>query len=93
MKQKHRKYCLPRHYVELGAYLQSKRLEASLTQKEVSDVLRYSSPQFISNAEVGIAVPPLKKLKVMIKMYGANADLIIELILAAERSRLEKGLK
>lgn len=86
-------YVLPRRYTELGSYLQTMRIKAGLTQREVSLTLGYSSAQFISNFERGIAVPPLKKLKVLVKIYEMPVDTIMDMILDAERNIMANALK
>lgn len=94
MLQKRKKsYVLERNYEALGEYLQNMRLKANLTQREVSLALGYSSAQFISNFERGIAVPPLKKLKILVKMYNMPPDAVMEMILNAEREIMASALK
>lgn len=93
MAAKKKQYVLARRYTTLGDYLQKMRLEANLTQREVSLALGYSSAQFISNFERGIAVPPLKKLKVLVKMYGMPVDTVMQMILDAEREIMMSALK
>ncbi len=94
MLQKRKKsYVLERNYEALGEYLQNMRLKTKLTQREVSLALGYSSAQFISNFERGIAVPPLKKLKVLVKMYNMPPDVVMEMILNAEREIMSSALK
>jgi transcriptional regulator with XRE-family HTH domain len=61
------KYRLVRHHEEFGQFMQSARLKAGLSQRELSNYLGYSSAQFISNFERGIALPPLTKLAKMAK--------------------------
>jgi len=91
LKKKH--YVLPRRYTALGEYLQSMRTKAGLTQREVSLALGYSSAQFISNFERGIAVPPLKKLKILVKMYDMPVEVLMDMILDAEREIMLGALK
>jgi transcriptional regulator with XRE-family HTH domain len=93
MAMKKKQYVLPRRYTNLGAYLQTMRTKAGLTQREVSLALGYSSAQFISNFERGIAVPPLKKLKILVKMYDMPVDTVMEMILDAEREIILNVLK
>jgi hypothetical protein len=59
----------------------------------VSDALGYSSAQFISNFERGIALPPLVKLRVLIGMYKMDPRALMELILAVEREELKRELR
>lgn len=93
MAAKKKQYALARRYTDLGAYLQKMRLETDLTQRDVSLALGYSSAQFISNFERGIAVPPLKKLKVLVRMYNMPVETVMELILEAERGIMLSVLK
>lgn len=93
MATKKKQYALPRRYTKLGEYLQEMRTKANLTQREVSLALGYSSAQFISNFERGIAVPPLKKLKILVKMYNMPVDTVMEMILDAEREIISTALR
>lgn len=93
MAIKKKNYVLPRRYTVLGEYLQAMRTKAGLTQREVSLALGYSSAQFISNFERGIAVPPLKKLKVLVKMYDMPVETVMDMILEAEREIILSALK
>jgi len=93
MATRKKQYVLPRRYTALGEYLQTMRTKANLTQREVSLALGYSSAQFISNFERGIAVPPLKKLKVLVKMYEMPVETIMDMILDAEREIMSNALR
>jgi transcriptional regulator with XRE-family HTH domain len=93
MRKLKQKYKIPRNYSELGEYLRDLRLKSSLTQRDVSETLGYSSAQFISNFERGISSPPLKKLSVMQKLYKADVEQLIKLSLTAERKRLRAELQ
>lgn len=93
MAVKKKQYVLPRRYTAVGEYLQKMRLEAGLTQREVSLALGYSSSQFISNFERGIALLPLKKLRMLGKMYNMSLESVVEMILDAEREAMLSVLK
>ena len=80
-------YRIPRPYTKLGEYLQSGREKAGLTQKEVAEELEYSTAQFISNFERGIAAPPLRKLKRIIEMYSISPQKVMNMILEHEKER------
>jgi transcriptional regulator with XRE-family HTH domain len=69
------------------------REKAGLTQREVSDSLGYSTPQFISNVERGRCRFPIQKLPKIRKLYKVSADQIIDLILSEEKQILLKILK
>lgn len=91
-KKVQKEYTLSRKYAVLGEYLAIMRNKAGLTQRQVRLALDYSSAQFISNFERGIAVPPLKKLKKIVKLYALDKDLITDLILKAEAEAMRKVL-
>lgn len=81
-----------RSHEEFGRYLQEARRQKALTQREVSSRLNYSSAQFISNFERGLALPPVGKLKKLIGMYGLDTKAVIELLIEDHRRRLRRGL-
>lgn len=55
---------------ELGLFLKNRRVGADLTQRQVSETLGYTTPQFISNQERGISAPPVDAMKKLIDLYG-----------------------
>lgn len=69
------------------------REKAGLTQREVSDALGYSTPQFISNVERGRCRFPVEKLPKIKRLYKVSADQVINLILSEEKTSLQKILK
>jgi transcriptional regulator with XRE-family HTH domain len=69
------------------------REKAGLTQREVSDALGYSTPQFISNVERGRCRFPVQKLPKIRRLYKISAEKVIDLILSEERQGLLKILK
>ncbi len=86
-------YRIPRNYLVVGEYLKELREKSGMTQREVSLALGYSSAQFISNFERGIALPPLKKLKTLHVLYKGSMSKLIDLTLMAEREILGSVLK
>lgn len=88
-----KKYKLTRHYTALGEYLAKKRKLAGYTQKEISRELDYSSAQFISNFERGIAAPPtsrMKQLMTCLKIKRAERSRIVELYIDGYKAQLQK---
>ena len=88
-----KKYVLERKYTKVGAYLKEMREKSGLTQREVSIDLGYSSAQFISNFENGIAVPPLKKLRSLVRIYGMSPDKVMDLVIDTQREIMQDALK
>lgn len=79
-------------FVNLGKLLKDARIAQNLSQRDVSQELGYSSPQFISNIERGLCMPPLKQLKVMIDMYKLNPSEVYELIVDAQSAYIRDQL-
>ncbi len=63
--------------------LKKMRIDAGLSQLDVSKKLGYSSPQFISNIERGLALPPTKILKPLAKICKVNFEDLKQLKLKA----------
>ena len=87
-----REYLIARRFMALGAYLQELRIKKNLTQREVSLRLGYSSAQFISNFERGIAAPPTKKLWELKAIYGASTRRLIALVIEGKRLLIADAL-
>ena len=66
--------------LKLGKYLLQKRLEAELTQRTLGSSLGFTSGQFISNYEKGLAPVPLSSIKVLIKILKLDPYRVVELI-------------
>lgn len=79
------------HNDDLGTYLKSKREAAGLSQIDVSQTLGYSSPQFVSNWERGLAKPPSKSLAKLVKIYKLNSDELVNIYVLRTRKVLEKA--
>lgn len=84
----------------VGQFLQDKRIEKGLTQFDVAKKLKYTTPQFISNWERGLALPPMDALPILVKLYGIVPDEMINIIMSyqekvmqMQRKNLDKLLK
>jgi transcriptional regulator with XRE-family HTH domain len=58
----------------LPEFLRDMRTKAGLTQAEVATKLGYTSPQFVSNWERGLANPPVVMLRNLTKLYRVEAE-------------------
>ena len=74
-------------------FIQAKRINAGLSQRQVSDYLGYSTPQFISNWERGVSRPPMGTVKKLAMLYKIDADDMFDLILNSEIQALTRDLK
>ncbi|MNT25317.1 helix-turn-helix protein [compost metagenome] len=78
---------------EFAAFLKKKRSLAGLSQKEVSEELGYSTPQFISNWERGMSTPPMTAIKKLALLYKISMDEIFELLLQETVQQVTSDLK
>lgn len=77
----------------LSDFLKQKRVAAGLSQRDVSDKLGYSTPQFISNWERGVSHPPINALKKLGDLYGVPADDLFEVTLNTAIQELTQDLR
>ena len=56
----------------MDKYLKQKRIEANLSQLQLATQLGYTSPQFVSNWERGVALPPLKICKELARLLKVS---------------------
>lgn len=66
---------------EINAYLREKRIEAGLTQDDLSKVLGYSNSQFISNVENNKCFPSLRSIKLWAKFIKADPKKCAQMLL------------
>jgi len=59
---------------KLGAYIKRNRLNANIGQHALAMHLGYQTPQFISNWERGISVPPEASIIPLAKALGVEAN-------------------
>jgi len=74
----------------MALFLKEKRVKAGLTQSDVAQKLGYSSPQFISNWERGLASPPVFVLRDLTKIYKVAADEMFNLLVNDVKENLKK---
>lgn len=78
---------------QLRIKMAERRLAKGLSQRDVSERLGYTSPQFISNFERGLCLLPLKKLRVLADLYEMDRQEVADLLLEAQRSIIYSELK
>ena len=77
----------------IGKYLKEKRQDAGVSQKKVSVELGYTTPQFISNWERGLILPPLSTVGKLIKIYGMTKKEVSELFMGEYKKILSNELR
>lgn len=75
-----------------GEYFKNARLNAGLTQSDVSKHLGYSTPQFVSNWERDLCLPPKNALQDIIKLYKLEKEEVLDKLLLEEERHLEKAI-
>lgn len=76
-------------YVNLGSYLKQKRIEAGYSQIELGKMFGYSSSQFISNWERGLAAPPEENLQQLIKLLKLRLQAVVFAMIEDYRVEVE----
>jgi transcriptional regulator with XRE-family HTH domain len=77
----------------IGNFLKGHRKNSGLSQKEVSDILGYSSSQFISNIERGVAGPPTDVFLKMVSIYKIPEKQVVDFLISEQKKALSKLFK
>ena len=78
---------------KLSEFLRVKRVATGMTQAEVASKLGYTSPQFISNWERGLASPPAFIVKDLAKIYHISADDLFQRLLKEVEADMIRAFK
>lgn len=76
----------------LGLYLVQKRIDAKLSQAALARALGFSSPQFVSNMERGLAPIPKTKVSALSKLLKVTTDSLIDEIVEDKRLEYRKAI-
>lgn len=81
--------------MEIAKVLKDLRVQSGLSQGAVAKKLGYTSPQFVSNWERAISVPPVGTVKALAKIYACESlpDTFIECDLQVRREELINKFK
>lgn len=77
----------------LAKFLKEKRLAVGLSQRDVADKLGYSTPQFISNWERGVSIPPISVLKKLGEFYKVSSEELFNIILKSTVEKITAELR
>lgn len=77
-----------REFTKLGKFLQSKRLESKLTQRELASKLSNMDSQFVSNWERGLCAPPSHAFEKIIDVLKLNREKLVEVMLEDSRKTI-----
>lgn len=74
-------------------YLKSLRVEARLSQAEVASMLGHKTPQFISNWERGVCLPPIKDLKTLAGLFSISPEDLFEYVLTVHIDNIRREFR
>ena len=77
---------------QLGEILKTLREKAGLTQSDAASALGYTTPQFISNVERGIAMPPIKTIPKLARLYNTDASYLFGCVRDAKIADMREKL-
>jgi transcriptional regulator with XRE-family HTH domain len=73
----------------VGQRLRGWREKAKMSQGDVAKKLQYSSPQFISNWERGLSLPPIEVLPKLLNLYSLSPVEITDVFFKYQEKQLE----
>lgn len=79
-------------FKNLGIFLREKRLQASLTQKELAESCGNLHTQFVSNWERGLCAPPKHSLQKLIDLLDLNRQSLVNVMVSDYKNDLEEKL-
>lgn len=77
----------------LAIYLKSNRIKSGLSQAEVAAKLGYRTPQFISNWERGISLPPINAIDLLADLFSLPSDQIFQIILETSINQVGQNMR
>jgi transcriptional regulator with XRE-family HTH domain len=78
---------------KLGTVFREARVNRGISQREVAEMVGYSSSQFISNVERGASVASLVLMAKLIRIYKISPERVVNLILESQKQLLHKKFK
>jgi len=73
----------------VGKFLHDRRVKAGLTQWDVAKSLGWTTAQFVSNFERGVALPPLETLPKLSELFGVSGKEFIAVMSRYQEAVLE----
>ena len=74
----------------IATFLRFKRLQANLTQRQVAQELGYTTPQFISNWERAVSLPPMDVMPKLAKLYAVTGREFVDVIYSYQLQKVEE---
>lgn len=77
----------------IGTFLREHRIKSGLTQGDVAKLLKYTTPQFVSNWERGVSQPPMDVLPQLSQRYGIDPDEFVRVFSLYQEEMLKQFRK
>lgn len=77
---------------KFGEFFRKSREAQGLSQKQIAKVLGFSSGQYISMLECGLARPPVRKLHEMSIVYKVPLQKLVSITRTIQNSRMENTI-
>jgi len=90
MSRSAQKRALPQSF---GEFLRSLRAASDLSQAKVGRALGYETPQFISNWERDVSLPPVGTLSALAGIYNVSFKELTELYIHFRKQELEGEIR
>lgn len=78
--------------VNFGKFLKEKREQMGFSQAAIAEKMGYTTPQFVSNWERGLAMPPIKTLKKLADLYKVPQNEMFDVALQATVQQVKVDL-
>lgn len=78
-----------REFTNLGNFLKDKRIEQTLTQRELATALSDVHTQFVSNWERGLCAPPSHCLQNLIELLKIKREELVDVMLEDSKAVIE----
>ena len=78
--------------MKLGKVLKNLRVDAGLSQREVSVKMGYTTPQLISNNERDISLPPMSSLKKLASIYNVETSVLYSAVKTKYMDKISQKL-
>lgn len=88
MKERSLKRRKPMSYSRIGDLLREARIRTQLTQRRVAALVGYSSAQHVCNFESGSCIPPVEKLRHLVRVLNIDAVCFVEVVMEVEKEIL-----
>lgn len=78
---------------KLANLLQQSRLDAGVSQKDLSLLCGWSTPQYVSNFERGLSLPPMQVVELICEAIKLDPKIVYQLMHDSQIEKINKKYK